>query len=292
MEGESLDLATADLPEPDPDISVNLSVEPDKEQKEPRGITSQSFYTWTVVCPNYRWVMRSMPPDPESYPKIGGNYRPDPLPWPGDPVSSAPTTSQFVWGEKNCRGCRCSDGGEIILAWGPTLPKNAPVGNCRSLYALPKCKLWFGCRCEVTMHQPGIDPGNSIEEYQNALNDIPFFVKAQNPAWRWNPMGDFSMSWRRMGSEGGGNSDKGAMHEENLAPGEKERYYLEGPNEGDSLERDLKLLRGSLSGIGGNLGGIGSGSRLSWKRSETGEEGTRNVLQENHEHRAHDDSEK
>ncbi|KAK6496939.1 hypothetical protein TWF481_001920 [Arthrobotrys musiformis] len=135
------------------------------------------------------------------------------------------------------------------------------------------------------MHQPAIERGNTIQQHQDALNNIPFFVKTQNPSWQWNPVDRFFMSWNKFGSAGGSSSNDAVTYGADPEPaiGTKEPYYLKGQDEGDSLERDLRLLGGPLSGFGGDLG-FGSGSVTSWKRSRTSEESAGQVLQERNQY--------
>ncbi|KAF3212900.1 hypothetical protein TWF192_000261 [Orbilia oligospora] len=180
-----------------------------------------------------------MNPDHAAYPKIGGRRRPDPKDqW---------EKLTFRYAPRACEGCLCSDEGDILVRLWPTQfgPKGRKKFTCRMPEFVLKCTAWFGCRCEVTMHQPEVDPESTFQEHQDALDNIPFFVKAQNPGWRWNPVDRFSMSWNKMGSA----SNDGS-------PNNRATY-------GEKM--DLEWLRTPFWRSEGNYN---SGSELAWKRSK------------------------
>ncbi|KAK6519967.1 hypothetical protein TWF506_000261 [Arthrobotrys conoides] len=229
-----------------------------------RVIKSKSFYTWKVVCPSYRWVRKNTNRDPAVYRRIKGARRPDPMGKAGH--------AAFSYGQYNCEVCRCSDDGDIIVNKVDiaTVPEEQRRLLCRNPDFVPKCSAWFGCRCEVTMHQPEVEPDSTLQEHQNALNNIPFFVKAQNPGWRWSPVDGFSMSWNKMGSSNGGSSDDQTRYGKHLVPGTKELYYLEGPDEFGPQGEELERLENQLWGLNE---GYSSRSGQAWKRSNIEEKG-------------------
>ncbi|KAK6352393.1 hypothetical protein TWF730_009220 [Orbilia blumenaviensis] len=52
------------------------------------------------------------------------------------------------------------------------------------------------------MRQLDVVPGNKISDYQNALNNVPFSVKQQYPAYRWVTAPNFDMGWKSMSNNG------------------------------------------------------------------------------------------
>ncbi|KAK6529761.1 hypothetical protein TWF281_008922 [Arthrobotrys megalospora] len=80
------------------------------------------------------------------------------------------------------------------------------------------------------MHQPQIEPGNSITDYQEALNNLPSGVKGARPNYEWNLAEGFSMTWQYSGDSLPANQMAADRY---LVPGTKEPHYLEGPTKGD-----------------------------------------------------------
>ncbi|KAK6520716.1 hypothetical protein TWF506_000963 [Arthrobotrys conoides] len=239
-----------------------------------RAVGSKIFYTWKVFCPDAIYVLTKMPRDPSSYPTIDGRRREDYMAG----LASPPKASKMRMRAKimSCENCDCSDQGDLI---GTVRRVGGRQAICASdPWYTTECKEWYGCRCEVTMHQPDYDPGITVEDYQNALDGVPFWAKAQNPYWEWIPSngGGFSLSWKGLSGEASGYNppvDSGQTVKE-LVPGTKEPYYLEGPDQFDPVQEK------SLGGLGSpfwGYEGIGSGS--AWKRSNTGEEDTRQSSQ-------------
>ncbi|KAK6523534.1 hypothetical protein TWF281_001515 [Arthrobotrys megalospora] len=48
------------------------------------------------------------------------------------------------------------------------------------------------------MLDPPHDPTVSAQEYQAALNAIPYGVKQHYPTWAWEPLPDFRMTWNNL----------------------------------------------------------------------------------------------
>ncbi|KAF3308270.1 hypothetical protein TWF173_001585 [Orbilia oligospora] len=237
---------------PDDDTSLGFST---------RAVSSKIFYGWIRFCPEMTYVINEMDPDSNVYPRLGpASYdrRPDPRVRPG------PTFTRMQRQRSLCAYCDCTEQGDLVTT--PRVPPST-TAHCSVDYILQRCKLWYNCVCQIIMRDPKYDPDTTIEEYQDALNRVPFWAKAQNPAWRWTPRnaGGFSMTWEGLGTE----STVPWLIEETereLVPGTKEPYYLEGPDQRDPNQKDLSWLRGPLSGYGG----LRSGSYK--KRSITGEE--------------------
>ncbi|KAK6340130.1 hypothetical protein TWF730_001901 [Orbilia blumenaviensis] len=122
------------------------------------------------------------------------------------------------------------------------------------------------------MYQPKPQPGSSVKAYQDALDNIPWLVKIQNPAYRWSPteMGEFSMSWKPLGSSSQDGSGDPAGFDKELLPGTKEPYYLEGPDMTDPQKPDFGWLGPSPLDFSERSQSIRPGSRPNWKRSEEG----------------------
>ncbi|TGJ74998.1 hypothetical protein EYR41_001950 [Orbilia oligospora] len=257
----SSNLMKANLSSLDPTIS-SLFRKSGQNHDSARTVDSKNFYTWRVVCPTSMQMRFGMNQDSAAYPKIGGRRRPDPRDhW---------EKSTFRYAPRACEGCLCSDEGDILVRLWPVQygPKGRKKFSCRIPEFVLKCTAWFGCRCEVTMHQPEVDPESTFQEHQDALDNIPFFVKAQNPGWRWNPVDRFSMSWSKMGSASNdGSPNYRATYGKQLHTGMKEPYDLEGPDEFDPQEKemDLEWLR---TPFWRSEGSYNSGSELAWKRSK------------------------
>ncbi|KAK6534688.1 hypothetical protein TWF281_005992 [Arthrobotrys megalospora] len=239
------------------------------KKSQSRGdVSSNIFFKWTMICPSH-WQITGMEKDPNAYPVIGGTKRPniDEMLKPGD----------FSWiKRKQCMNCLCSDDGDIIVNPSPQRPINY---WCKTITTPPKCRLWYGsylfvpglvhtnggssytnsefsspgCRCSAEMLQPAIEIGNSITDYQNALNNIPMGIKLAHRGYEWNLAEKFSMSWQYLAREQGGST----TNTRELVPGTKEPYYLEGP---DPKPRDWEQT------LGNPLFG-GSGSVWKSKRS-------------------------
>ncbi|KAF3129360.1 hypothetical protein TWF703_008983 [Orbilia oligospora] len=94
----------------------------------------------------------------------------------------------------------------------------------RSYYEVPNV-----VQCEATMHQPEADPGITVEEYQEALDNIPLDIKIAYSKYAWKFSEDQSLSWNYIFDP-----DKSGpgQAEQYLVPGTKEPYYLEGADTG------------------------------------------------------------
>ncbi|KAF3179193.1 hypothetical protein TWF225_007712 [Orbilia oligospora] len=238
---------------PDDDTSPEFST---------RTVNSKIFYGWRRRCPSMNIVFNQMDPDPNVYPRFGPaayNRRPDPRVRPG------PTYTRMQRQRSLCAYCECNEQGDLV-----TTPRDPPTtaAHCSVPYIIDRCKSWYNCSCQGFMRDPMYDPDTTIEEYQDALNQVPFWAKAQNPAWRWKPRNvrGLSMTWEGLGTE---STVPWLIEgtERELVPGTKEPYYLEGPDQRDPNQKDLSWLRGPLSGYEA----LRSGSYK--KRSITGEEG-------------------
>ncbi|KAF3215155.1 hypothetical protein TWF679_004402 [Orbilia oligospora] len=226
-----------------------------------RAVSSDIFYRWRKTCPTLNVVLNDMDPDPNVYPRFGPagrDRRPDPRVRPNSAYASMQRQKSF------CSHCECNDQGDLV-----TVPRNPPDAalHCSADFIIQRCKFWYNCICQVAMRYPDYEPDTTIEEYQDALNRVPFWAKAQNPGWRWNPSNGngLSMSWESLGTE---STVPWSVEEteRELVPGTKEPYYLEGPDRTDPNQKDLSWLRGPLSGYEA----VRSGSYK--KRSITGEE--------------------
>ncbi|KAK6532779.1 hypothetical protein TWF281_006955 [Arthrobotrys megalospora] len=162
-----------------------------------RIVESNIFFRWSVVCPS-RLAMIGMRKDPDTYPIIDGWQRPNPDTLP-DPHN------RFADHRKLCMHCLCDDNGNMM----PNPARVRPAQWCKTIHSIEKCKLWFNCWCSVEMLQPEIVPGNSITDYQDTLNNIPFGVKVANTNYEWNLAPQFSMSWQYI--SGGGDQISGSI---------------------------------------------------------------------------------
>ncbi|KAF3241566.1 hypothetical protein TWF217_012024 [Orbilia oligospora] len=106
----------------------------------------------------------------------------------------------------------------------PHATKHSTTGQ-----ATMKCQMWYNCRCEATMHQPEADPGITVEEYQDALDNIPLDIKIANSKYAWKFSEDQSLSWNYIFDPDKSGSGQAEQY---LVPGTKEPYYLEGADTG------------------------------------------------------------
>ncbi|KAK6362134.1 hypothetical protein TWF730_005831 [Orbilia blumenaviensis] len=222
-----------------------------------RAVGSNIFFNWSVVCAPPGDVVR-MPSDPNLYPIIASLRRPDlSSPHMREPVQRVRDV------HNGCRHCLCTSEGEMVRN-----PLPHPTGReavaCKAWYRIQRCQVWYACRCQLEMRQPRIEPGNSIRDYQNALNQIPTWVKLSAPYYEWNLAPRFTMSWQYLSKEERtGNADAGPLglpepNNRMLVPGEKEPYYLEGPSQGTARE----WMKGSLLREGALGRGFGPISQL------------------------------
>ncbi|KAK6336699.1 hypothetical protein TWF718_009490 [Orbilia javanica] len=148
-----------------------------------------------------------------------------------------------------CRNCICTDdGGMALNPEFSRMPARPGRGiGCNRWYLVHKCIQWYDCYCAARMHQPDIEPGVSLQDYQNALNGIPDAVKDMHPNYEWNLIERFSMTWRQPRIKEEGNDRNMAfkhIDDRQLVPGTKEPYYLEGPGERDPMDVIFNPLMG------------------------------------------------
>ncbi|KAK6362021.1 hypothetical protein TWF730_005724 [Orbilia blumenaviensis] len=223
-----------------------------------REVSSSIFFRWRVVCPTHHQII-GMPKNPDEYPKFKGRRRMD-FNKVIDPASSA------LQARKQCMNCLCTQEGVMIK--NPVMPKLNGYW-CRQDYMVQRCPVWFNCRCQAEMLQPAIELGISIDDYQNALNNIPSSVKLAFWNYEWKLADRFSMSWQYLNRQEGGGGGNAAEETIELAPGTKEPYYVEGPG---GTSWDLEKIRKNSPPMAGGVLSINYGSVLNWnsieKRSE------------------------
>ncbi|KAK6505733.1 hypothetical protein TWF481_007625 [Arthrobotrys musiformis] len=192
-----------------------------------RAVDSEIFFKWTVVCPSH-FRMIAMSREVSSYPEIKGRKRPDLL---NLPSGRAHVKAKGIY--TSCTRCICNDNGRIKRT-PERLSYTKWAGNgCREAAVPTKCELWYS-KCEATMYEPEADPGISVEEYQEALDNIPLDIKIANSGWTWKHSSDRSMSWRYTFNKDGDTRST----ERYLVPGTKEPYYLEGPDRKSSWDQE------------------------------------------------------
>ncbi|KAF3193276.1 hypothetical protein TWF225_010045 [Orbilia oligospora] len=119
--------------------------------------------------------------------------------------------------------------GKMIASPRERNPGIARTLRCITHVATMKCQMWYNCRCEATMHQPEADPGITVEEYQDALDNIPLDIKIANSKYAWKFSEDQSLSWNYIFDPDKSGSGQAEQY---LVPGTKEPYYLEGADTG------------------------------------------------------------
>ncbi|KAF3138005.1 hypothetical protein TWF569_009090 [Orbilia oligospora] len=215
-------------------------------EKEPkRAIDHTIFWApWKVVCPSTDEIL-AMPPDPRSYQMVNNRRRPD--------FRSQKTTRarlNISSRKYKCIHCICSADGDVIpneanIPNPRTNPGKYRV-NCNTWSDVEKCRDWFNCRCRTEMLNPFRDQDVPLSEYQDALNNIPFFVKQHYPGFRWKEDG-LDMSWTSM-TAGNSRPPENQQVERWLVPGTTEPYYLEGKNQNPQTEWITSLLPGLKDG--------------------------------------------
>ncbi|KAK6524371.1 hypothetical protein TWF281_011279 [Arthrobotrys megalospora] len=124
-----------------------------------KAIDPHIFYTpFSVVCPTEGSIL-AMDPDPNVYQKVEGESR---------PVPGGSALGKTLAG---CLNCACDPNDGTLI----------PSENLR--------------RCDTTMLYPEYDPEISLQEYQEAINAIPFGARQRNPAWGWQPYPDVRVTW-------------------------------------------------------------------------------------------------
>ncbi|KAK6523718.1 hypothetical protein TWF281_001690 [Arthrobotrys megalospora] len=213
----------------------------DKTEYE-RVVDHKVFWAgWTVICDDVE-TMLSKTTDPLSYPMINNRRRP--IITPLNYANPTYTARRYI---KKCENCVCDEDGNVIAHEVGLIAVH--TAKCDNQDDVDKCKYWFGCYCRTNMVQPDIVPGNSISDYQDALNNVPFGVKQQYPAFEWKPTDRFSMSWQGLAKKVPNNAEAGPA-DQWLVPGTMEPYYLEGP----SKEPTREWMNPHLGFRGGTLG--------------------------------------
>ncbi|KAK6343026.1 hypothetical protein TWF718_008404 [Orbilia javanica] len=148
---------------------------------------------------------------------------------------------------RRCMDCLCTSEGKMIPSMRPR-PKTGGKGFvCRTAVAIAKCLQWYECRCEARMRQPEPDPEIPVEEYQDALNNIPLDIKMANSRYAWKYSQDKSLQWQYVYEPEAGGSGQSRRY---LVPGTKEPYYLEGPDPKFHLGMIPEPLRGLTPKLG------------------------------------------
>ncbi|KAK6330897.1 hypothetical protein TWF718_003095 [Orbilia javanica] len=177
----------------------NISSHPDtleaqiEGSENVRAVENTIFWSsWKVNCPSASVILHEMPPDPESYPRIGNQRRQD---------YRSDEEGQRVPGESNRHHVAC-----------------------RTLSALYQ-------KTNSSFTPRGLDR-IPLSEYQDALNKIPFGVRQQYPGFKWDNTPDSSkMKWDSLTSGLNDHESQPEPLERWLVPGTAEPYYLEGLNQ-------------------------------------------------------------
>ncbi|KAK6529762.1 hypothetical protein TWF281_008923 [Arthrobotrys megalospora] len=200
----------------DPEDGVKGSI-----SRLPRVVDPSIFYIWLITCPSGEELVASINFDPANYPQIDGRTRPRYWTY-SDP------RRRLLDATKRCKNCKCDEDGTII----PDLDRDvAREWLCRTDTIARECRHWHRCQCLLFMRQPDVEPGNSITDYQNALNNLPYNIKTAAPGYEWKISDRFSMTWQYTGNPQSG-GQYNVPNDRVLVPGTKEPYYLEGPSHG------------------------------------------------------------
>ncbi|KAF3259721.1 hypothetical protein TWF192_010576 [Orbilia oligospora] len=203
---------------------VKIPVKKNSTTEEKRAISSTIFFSWAVVCPShFRMIATEL--GPYSYPEIANKKRPS-----FQNLSGTKAHMKAYVARRICMNCLCDSTGKMLAS--TSKERNEGITKqyrCLTRVAALKCERWFNCRCEATMHQPEADPGITVEDYQDALNNIPLDIKLANSRYAWKFSQDQSLSWKYIFDP---NKSGSGQAEQYLVPGTKEPYYLEGADTG------------------------------------------------------------
>ncbi|KAF3177706.1 hypothetical protein EYR41_008660 [Orbilia oligospora] len=202
---------------------VKIPVQKNSTTEEKRAISSTIFFSWSVVCPShFRMIATEL--GPYSYPEINHHKRPS-----FRNMASQRAHARAYSARTVCMNCLCDSTGKMIASPRERNPGIARTLRCITHVATMKCQMWYNCRCEATMHQPEADPGITVEEYQDALDNIPLDIKIANSKYAWKFSEDQSLSWNYIFDPDKSGSGQAEQY---LVPGTKEPYYLEGADTG------------------------------------------------------------
>ncbi|KAK6511364.1 hypothetical protein TWF481_000282 [Arthrobotrys musiformis] len=144
---------------------------------------------------------------------------------------------------------------------------------CLTEIDVERCKFWYNCHCSLQMKEPKLNPEIPVQEYQDALNNVPSSVKRRYPnaLWQifgndmtWQYTGDYPpASWFEHGPSAPGPSDS---YSESI-PGINEPYYLQGPD-GD-LGPYRSVPNNAMFGVSNNFW---SGSSMSLRKRDISKE--------------------
>ncbi|KAK6510892.1 hypothetical protein TWF506_009983 [Arthrobotrys conoides] len=193
-----------------------------------RAVPHDFFFTIIVQCPSWTdWI--AMDQDPSHYPNIQGT-RQTAERFKSERDFKMTMTREFT----RCRRCKCDeeDDRTIIPDLTVRIPGVSRTGNyqrCHSYTVSDRCRYWHGCYCLIVMKQRDKNPEISIGEYQDALNNLPLYVKKTYPGYVWKSGGGFGMKWQYDTAYPPSSWFDSAGDKE-LVPGTDEPYYLEGPD--------------------------------------------------------------
>ncbi|KAK6504343.1 hypothetical protein TWF506_002546 [Arthrobotrys conoides] len=216
-----------------------------------RAVSSEMFFRFSVICPHpLRMISEEKPMS--NYPIIGGYHKYSLR----DARDNNARRTRARTAYRMCTSCKCNSNGKMIPdpRPRPTTP-GAGMVYCGTSQAVAKCQLWYGCSCEAIMRHPQPDPEITVDEYQDALNNIPALVKIAHADYTWKFSEERSMTWLQPSDAF---QDTRGSTEEYLVPGTKEPYSLEGPDQGvpwsgipnPLLDLGSKLQESSASGLG------------------------------------------
>ncbi|KAK6523578.1 hypothetical protein TWF281_001559 [Arthrobotrys megalospora] len=100
------------------------------------------------------------------------------------------------------------------------------------------------CFCWVKMLMPEYDSSVLLQDYQDAINNIPFAVKRTKPNWYWKGPAEIRMKWVESTPASGEGGPAGGHKELVPGTGTTEPYYLSGPDKYDSgnFVKDMDTL--------------------------------------------------
>ncbi|KAK6350674.1 hypothetical protein TWF718_003859 [Orbilia javanica] len=174
---------------------------------------------------------------------------------PGDPKAGR----NLGRAQSVCKRCRCSSSGMIEPDYTPLFGL-ASQAACNNIVKSLRCTFQLGCYCYQQLGNPDPEEGVSIEEYQNAINQLGLTEKHGNPGWGYQGL---VPSEPHPG-------DPYRTHGRQRAPDTKEPYWLEGPEYHQDLKKMASEMGDGISYLvdlksagysGSNLGSVGAFKR-------------------------------
>ncbi|KAK6532640.1 hypothetical protein TWF281_006821 [Arthrobotrys megalospora] len=168
----------------DNDKSTPIPVQPPQYQDiEPQSVSPAVFYSARglyIRCFSAETLTELGPSDAAL--AVDGM---DPLMWEnltGDDIPKEKRITKILSYHKHCRRCICTAEGKMIYSTSRT-------SHCTSQFYADRCTYLYRCFCTAQLEVPSpldlSDPLNTLENFRDAINQIPETVRNDNHDWTW-----------------------------------------------------------------------------------------------------------